>query len=112
MTLIRVTGDVLCSIDLYFSEMSDIPYAVAEAVTLEASDIHIGDVQLLNDSGVQINPATEDTLEKLVGFAATDDLTITDTTLGDEETLVITNGVITKTVVINKVTKGITINWT
>jgi len=46
------------------------------------------------------------------GFKAGADLTITDTTVGDVETIVITDGVKTKTVAINNATDGITIVWT
>jgi hypothetical protein len=47
-----------------------------------------------------------------VGFAANANLTITDTTDGDINTIVITDGVKTKTVTINNATDGITIVWT
>ena len=36
MMLIRVSGDVKCSLDLYFSEPTDTAWAVAEKVTLES----------------------------------------------------------------------------
>jgi len=45
------------------------------------------------------------------GFGAQDDLTITDTTVGSIETIVITNGTLTKTVTIDDSTGGITIIW-
>jgi len=45
------------------------------------------------------------------GFGAQDDLTITDTTVGTVETIVITNGTLTKTVTIDDSTGGITIIW-
>lgn len=45
------------------------------------------------------------------GFGATDNLTITETVAAPLDTFVITNGVKTKTIVINSTTKVITITW-
>jgi hypothetical protein len=50
--------------------------------------------------------------DEVMGFSATANLTITDTTDGDINTIVITDGVKTKTVTINNATDGITIVWT
>lgn len=55
--------------------------------------------------------ATETTLNKLVGFAADDNLTITKTVVGVVKTFVFTNGVKTKTVVINPTTGVYTTTW-
>jgi hypothetical protein len=55
--------------------------------------------------------ATETTLAKTVGFAAKDNLTITDVDNGTTEVITITNGVITKTITITASTGAIGIVW-
>ena len=45
------------------------------------------------------------------GFAATANLVITDVTSGTAETIVVTDGKKTKTIVMNNTTNGITITW-
>jgi len=55
--------------------------------------------------------ATESTLSKLLGFAANADLTITETTVGDDDITVMTDGVKTKTITSDNVTNVTTIVW-
>ena len=61
-----------------------------------------GTVGVDDSLGVRINPSTEDTLQKLVGFDVNDNITVTVVTVGVVKTIAETDGVKTRTTVIDK----------
>jgi hypothetical protein len=58
-------------------------------------------VSIFND-GVQANVATEDTLQKTVGFDVNSDITTTIATVGSVKTIIETDGAKTNTTVVDK----------